>query len=432
MYRLFLAAVLLSVQLVAGGSTQGFGGRVVDALSLRPIADAIVTSGDFVVRTGADGTFIVPDAAGQIAVRAYGYGRTAVTVEDLERMEGQIALTPLHPKALYLTAFGFANRSLRQAALDVAAHTEVNALVIDVKGDRGLVAFPSTVPLAIVVGADRSPTIPRLKELTDSLHARGIYAIARIVVFKDNVLALARPDLAIKTRSGYLYRDREGLAWTDPFLHEVWQYNIDLAVEAAQGGFDEIQFDYVRFPDGSDLVFSEASTQANRIAAITGFLALARERLIPYNVFLSADVFGYVCWNLDDTGIGQTLTGMLASVDYLSPMLYPTTFQFGIPGYRDPVAHSHEVVYRSLERALARTGVSPLRFRPWLQAFKDYAFDHRAFGGAEVRAQIAAAEQAGSNGWMLWNPRNVYSADGLVPKGTSGAAAQGDSDEQHR
>lgn len=423
MYRLFLASVLLGVQLAAGGSTQGFSGRVVDVHSLHPIADAIVTAGDVAVRTRADGTFIVPAVAEQIGVRAYGYGRTAVTVEDLERTEGQIPLTPLHPKALYLTALGFGNRSLRQAALDVAAHTEIDALVIDVKGDRGSVAFPSTVPLAIVVGAERAASISSLKELTDSLHARGIYAIARIVVFKDDVLAAARPDLAIKTRSGYLYHDREGLAWTDPFLHEVWQYNVDLAVEAAQGGFDEIQFDYVRFPDGSDLMFSQASTQANRIAAIGGFLALARGQLIPYNVFLSADVFGYVCWNLDDTGIGQTLAGMLPYVDYLSPMLYPTTFQFGIPGYRDPVAHSEEVVYRSLERALARTGVPPLRFRPWLQAFKDYAFDRRAFGGAEVRNQIAAAEQVGSNGWMLWNPRNVYSTDGLAPKGIAGTAA---------
>lgn len=424
MYKVFLASVLLGVQLIAAGSTEGLAGRVVDARSLQPVVGAIVTSGDTVVRAGADGTFIVPGAPEEIAVRAYGYGRTAMSLAELEQAEGQVALTPLHPKALYLTAFGFASRSLRQGALAIAAQTEVNALVIDVKGDRGLVTYPSTVPLAIVVGADHSATVSSLRELTDSLHARGIYAIARIVVFKDNVLALARPDLAVKTRSGYLYRDREGLAWTDPFLREVWQYNVDLAVEAAQGGFDEIQLDYVRFPDGPDLVFSEASTQANRTAAITGFLALAREKLIPYNVFLSADIFGYVCWNLDDTGIGQTLAGMLPYVDYLSPMLYPTTFQFGIPGYRDPVAHPHEVVYLSLERALARSGVSPLRFRPWLQAFKDYAFDRRAFGGDEVHAQIAAAQQAGSNGWMLWNPRNVYSADGLAPKRASGTDAE--------
>lgn len=418
MFRLLLASVLISVQLVASGSTQEVRGRVVDARSLQPIADAIVTAGGLNVRTGAGGIFVVPtgEGGGQVAVRAYGYGRTTVTVDDLARAEGQIVLAPLHARALYLTAFGFNSRSLREAALAIAAHTEVNALVIDVKGDRGMVSFPTTVPLAIEAGADRSPTISSLKELTDSLHAHGIYAIARIVVFKDSVLASARPDLAVKTRAGYLYQDREGLGWTDAFRREVWEYNADLAVQAAQGGFDEIQFDYVRFPDAPGLLLSGANTQANRVAAIEGFLALARDKLAPYNVFVSADIFGYVCWNLDDTGIGQTLSGMLQYVDYLSPMLYPTTFQFGIPGYRHPVSHPYDVVYRSLERAVARTGASPLRFRPWLQAFQDYAFDHRAFGGAEVRAQITAAQQAGSNGWMLWNPRNVYSADGLAPK----------------
>jgi len=415
MYRL-LVATLLAAQLLVSGSTEALAGRVVDARTLQPIADAIVTLEDSVVRTGQDGTFAIRGSGAGLGVRAYGYARISVSVDEVQRQEGKIALPPFHPKALYLTSLGVASRALRDAALEIEDHTEINALVIDVKGDRGVVAFPSTTPLAIVIGSERSPTIASLRELTDSLHARGIYCIARIVVFKDNVLAPARPDLAVKTRSGYLWRDREQLAWTDPFLREVWEYNINLAVEAARGGFDEIQFDYIRFPDVPGLLFSQASTQDSRVAAISGFLELAHERLAPYNVFLSADIFGYVCWNTDDTGIGQTLASLLPHVDYLSPMLYPSTFQFGIPGYRDPVAHPHEVVFDSLEHALERTRVPGDRFRPWLQSFHDYAFDRRAFGGAEVRAQISGAEQAGSNGWMLWNPRNVYAASGLEPK----------------
>lgn len=408
--------MLLGAHLLISGSTEALAGRVIDIHTRQPIADALLTLGDRVVRTDADGTFAIRGVSGQLGARAYGYARTWVSPDELERAKGQIALSPFHPRSLYLSSLGIASRTLRDSALDIVDRTEINALVIDVKGDRGLVAFHSTTPLAIVINSEHSPTIPSLKELTDSLHAKGIYCIARIVVFKDNVLALARPDLAVKTTSGYIWHDREQLAWADAFLREVWEYNIALAAEAARGGFDEIQFDYVRFPDVPGLLFSQASTQSTRVAAIAGFLELARERLAPYNVFLSADIFGYVCWNADDTGVGQTLTAMLRYVDYLSPMLYPSTFQFGIPGHRDPVAQPYEVVFQSLEHARERAGVPGVRFRPWLQAFQDYAFDRRAFGGAQVQAQTSAAEQAGSDGWMLWNPRNVYSSDGLRSK----------------
>ncbi len=423
MYRLFFATILLSAQLLVGGSSSAVTGQVVDARTLLPIGDAIVTLGDQVARAGQDGTFAIRGSGPQLGIRAYGYERVSVAVQGPELAHGQIALRSLRPKALYLTSLGIASRVLREAVLEIVDHTEINALVIDVKGDRGFVAFPSTTSLAIVIGAERSPTIASLRELTDSLHAKGIYCIARIVVFKDDVLARARPDLAVKTQSGYLWLDREHLAWTDPFLREVWEYNVSLAVEAARGGFDEIQFDYVRFPDAPGLLFSHGSDAEHRVASISGFLELAQQRLAPYNVFLAADIFGYVCWNLDDTGIGQTLAGMLPHVDYLSPMLYPSGFQFGIPGYRDPVAHPSEVVLQSLRRALERTRASPARFRPWLQAFHDYAFDRRAFEGPEIRAQISAAEQGGSNGWMLWNPRNVYSSAGLEPKPSAGTGS---------
>jgi hypothetical protein len=142
----------------------------------------------------------------------------------------------------------------------------------------------------------------------------------------------------------------------------------------------------------------------------------ARRRLIPYNVFLSADVFGYVCWNLDDTGIGQRIEDLFPALDYISPMLYPSSFQYGIPGYRNPLANPYEIVHRSLEQAKERTKLPSVRFRPWLQAFRDYAFDRRSFGAAEIRIQIDAAETFGSAGWMLWDPRNAYTAAGLKPE----------------
>lgn len=252
-------------------------------------------------------------------------------------------------------------------------------------------------------------TIPDLPGLLSTLRQRGIYTIARIVVFKDDPLATARPDLAVRRRGGAIYRDREGLAWTDPYDAEVRAYNIGVAREAAEAGFDEIQFDYARLPDAAGLVYREPDTRESRVAAIDHLLREARATLMPYNVFLAIDIFGYVCWNAGDTGIGQQLERIAEVVDYISPMLYPSSFQHGIPGYRNPVQHPYEIVHESLQRAIERTRLAPIRFRPWLQAFPDYAFGGAAFTGGEVRAQIMAAEDIGANGWMLWNPHNRYS-----------------------
>jgi hypothetical protein len=253
-----------------------------------------------------------------------------------------------------------------------------------------------------------------MRGLLADLKARGLYLIARIVVFKDDLLAKARPDLAVKTSDGSLFKDREGLHWVDASRREVWDYNLSIAEEAATLGFDEIQFDYVRFPDRRGVTFSMPNTETNRVAAISGFIAAARERLIPYNVFLGVDLFGYVAWNQNDTDIGQTLASMAPNVDYISLMLYPSGFQFGIPGYRNPVESPYETVHLSLKRASQRTGLPGVRFRPWLQAFKDYAFDRRHFGPEEISAQIRASEEFGSAGWMLWNPRNSYTQISLL------------------
>lgn len=392
-------------------------GRIYDAMTGQPLEGAIVTLDDAVARTEASGSFQIRGAGLQLDSRAYGYQRVRVDLAQRENWIQEIGLKPLAPKALYLSFYGIGDRGLRESALKLIETTELNALVIDIKGDRGMISYRSKVPLAAQVGAQQLFTIKDAAPLLKSLHDKGIYLIARIVVFKDNPLASARPDLAVKLPSGAVWHDREGLGWTDPFKKEVWDYNIEVAVEAAQYGFDEIQFDYLRFPDARGLVFSMPNTQENRVRVIADFLEAARRKLTPYNVFLSADLFGYVCWNLDDTGIGQTLEGIAPHLDYLSPMLYPSGFHLGIPGCTDPVAHSYEIVYRSLTRAKERSALPPVRFRPWLQAFRDYAFDRRPFAAREIMRQIRAAEDFGANGWMLWNPQNDYSADGLRSSG---------------
>ena len=414
---LIAAGLLLAGSFLRIPVAAAFSGTVIDGSTHRPVESAFVTLGHTVSRTDASGSFNIDGPGDAIGFRAYGYARQSQGSSDFVSGPREVTLTPFVPKALYLSFYGIGSSKLREAALDLADRTEINAVVIDVKGDRGGVAFQSTTPLAGNIGAQKLITMRDAKGLLDRLHDRHIYTIARIVTFKDDLLATAHPELAVRRAGGAIFKDRERLAWTDPSLKAAWDYNIAIAVEAAKLGFDEIQFDYVRFPDSPGLAFSVPNKMPNRLAAIAGFLGEARRQLTPYNVFVAADVFGYVLWNLDDTHIGQRIEEISPTVDYISPMLYPSCFQFGIPGYRNPVAHPHEIVFLSLQNARERSGIPAIRFRPWLQAFRDYAFDHRQFTGSEIRAQIAAAEKFGSDGWMLWNPRNTYTAEGLKAEG---------------
>lgn len=421
--------------------------RIVDDLDRKPIEGAFLTSGNEIERTDENGVGYVKldgnkvQVELKVGVRARGYQRKEESIplpqefrpplytpkgvylslheillgepEEFSHAPQEVRLKTFTPKALYLSFYGIGDRRIRESALRLIEETELNALVIDVKGDKGMIPYPSSIPLVSEVGGQKIITVRDMKGLLTSFREKGIYTIARIVVFKDNLLAQKMPELAVKTQNGQVWRDREGLAWVDPFKREVWDYNVSIAIEAAQQGFDEIQFDYVRFPDASAPQFSMANTQENRVQAISGFLKEARDKLLPYNTFLSADIFGYVCWNVNDTLIGQTLDDFLPYVDYLAPMLYPSGFQYGIPGYRVPVTNPYEIVHLTLKKAQERTKVSSLRFRPWLQAFRDYAFDRRIFEEKEIKDQIKAAEKFGSHGWMLWNPRNSYSINGL-------------------
>lgn len=404
-----LAILAGTGMLVSIDSSHSVAGRVVDARTHAPIPDAVITVADKAIRSDASGRFAIDvGRATVVRARAQGYMRADVNVSSLVRT-GEIVLRGFRPKALYLTVYGIGSVTLRSAALELIGTTELNALVIDMKGDRGIIPYRTGATLASGAGSQSVTTVPDLPALIAGLHEAGIYTIARIVVFKDEPLATARPDLAIRRKDGSIFRDREHLAWTNPYSREVRSYNIAVAVEAARAGFDEIQFDYARLPDSTGLAYDAPWTEANREAAIDTFLKEARTALVSYNVFLAADVFGYVCWNTDDTRIGQKLEHIAGIVDYVSPMLYPSGFQFGIPGYRNPVQHPHEIVALSLEQARKRTQLAPLHFRPWLQAFRDYAFG-RPFSMDDVRAQIRAADEFGSDGWMLWNPRNRYVA----------------------
>ncbi len=396
----FISSVLFAL------NAQAYDGRIIDAQTKAPIAGAIVVLGDEVVTARSNGTFHLNGTGDTIKVHTPGYQRQEVASASLVD-HSDIPMTPFKVKALYLTGYGLADHGIRNKVLQAVDDNNFNALVIDMKGDRGFIPFKVNIPLADQIGAQKTILIKDAPALMAALKQKHLYLIARIVVFKDDLLAQAKPEWAVK-KDGAIFHDRENLRWIDPFQQQAWDYNIAIAKAAAEMGFDEVQFDYVRFPDTRGVEFSQATNQASRTQAITGFLTAAHKALAPYNVMVSADIFGYVPWNSNDTDIGQDINQLVNAVDIVSPMLYPSGFQLGIPKHPNPVQAPYETVNLTLQRAIARTKVSALHFRPWLQAFHDYAFKGGDFSEDRMRIQIKAANDAGASGYMFWNPRNVY------------------------
>lgn len=254
--------------------------NVVDATNGRPLAGAIGHAAGVNRTADRDGAFSLElDANGtRVSVRAAGYARTEVTLTPAA-VAHTIRMTPMRPKAVYLSAYGVADRTLRDAALALRDKTAINALVIDVKGDSGVTPYRSQAREISGAANNVSGAIvhpPDLPDLLRTFHARGLYLIARIVVFKDDPLARAHPEWAVRDAAGEIWEDREHQRWIDPTSRAAWQHNYDVAEEAARMGFDEIQFDYLRFPDANGLRFAEPNTEANRVAAISGFLTGAR------------------------------------------------------------------------------------------------------------------------------------------------------------
>src|SRR5262245_9624532 len=282
-------------------------GQILDE-NRAPLDGASIVIGGVEHRTDTEGKFTVeghpPD--GTLLVKRPGFAKVVLspTKDAIE-----VVMKPQTIKAAYLTYFGVGSKEIRGRVLDLAARTEINAVVIDVKGDRGWIVYKTEVPEALAVGAQGPGTLKNFDELMAELKARRIYTIARIVAFKDNILANGRPDLAIiDNRTGKPWIDRENLAWVDPLREEVWKYNVAIAREAAGKGFDEIQFDYVRFPTDGKLGAAKYSGPVNkdtRLPAIAGFLGRARRELGPLGVYVAADVFGYTAFNDNDTEIGR-------------------------------------------------------------------------------------------------------------------------------
>ena len=338
-----------------------------------------------------------------------------------QEVAAPLVSTPSPVRGLYVNRWAAIGRKVWQL-VDLAKATEIDALVIDVKDDRGLVLYRSRVPLARAIGADtvKPLTAEHLRALLDTMRAHSIYPIARIVVAKDPLLASRRPEWAIRRKSdtSVAWRDRQGRPWLDANQRAVWQYAVDLAREAVWLGFSEVQFDYVRFPDDKRLTREAVFPLAHgrtRAEVIRDQLAYVRSELSPLGVPITADVFGLTASDTTDMGIGQRWEMFVDRVDVVLPMSYPSHYAKGTYDLENPNAHPYAVIDHTLKDALRRSrGIAgAASIRPWYQ---DFTLGPPHYDAAAVRAQIRAGYDNGIMGWLLWNPGSRYSIDVLEPK----------------
>lgn len=383
-------------------------GVVSDAVTGLPISGTLVYSGTTIVATNSKGEYHLDNVPPKVALmfKAPAYSKTQVDVSKAMRQD--VKLTPFLVKAIHIP-FGIPADRVNEM-IDLVGKTELNAIVIDVKAEKGRLAWDSQVPLAKQIGAAYLHGVD-LNDVIQRCKAQKIYCIARMPVFQDNLLASARPAQAIRNLNGTVFTETAGQQWLNPYIADNSSYAIALAKEIAAMGFDEIQFDYVRFPGRiSGVDFGFENTEDNRVAAIAAFLARAQKELRPTGIFISADVFGLTTATDDDQGTGQRLRDLGPNVDYISPMVYPDTWVeaadlltkgLGISNCTEAVRCPYDVIYNSFKRATEKTSA---KVRLWLQAYSGRG----NFGIAEYRIQKKAATDAGSYGWMFWNGQGVY------------------------
>jgi hypothetical protein len=323
-------------------------------------------------------------------------------------------------RGLYVNRWAALGEKMGQL-INLAKTTEVNALVIDVKDDRGFVLYKSRVPLAVQIGADtnRAMSHEKLRAILDTMTAHRIYPIARIVVAKDPLLAGSRLEWAIKRKDNLEpWMDKNGHPWLDPHHREVWQYAADLAKEAYDMGFSEVQFDYVRFPDEKRLVNEAVYPLANgrlRAQVIRDQIGFLRSTLKPLGMPVTIDVFGLTATDTTDMGIGQRWEMFADQADVVLPMVYPSHFAPGTYKLGNPNANPYSTidhVLKDIKRRSAKVA-NVAKIVPWYQ---DFTLGPPHYFAEQVRAQKKAGYDNGFQSWILWNPGSRYTVAALDPE----------------
>ncbi len=322
--------------------------------------------------------------------------------------------TPEPLKAIYMTSCVSATQSWRYSLKQFIEETELNSVVIDIKDYSGDISFEPGARCFI----------KDLKEFIGELHEAGIYTIGRITVFQDPKYGDSRPDLAVKSKAtGGVWRDRKGLAFIDVGAKEYWDHIIELSKKSYALGFDEINFDYIRYPSDGDMQdahYTLTVGTSTRAMMLESFFSYLYDNLKSTGVKTSADIFGFATLLYDDLGIGQVLEKILPYFDYVYPMVYPSHYSWNVGGFGDPATHPYEIVEYSMSTAVAReqnwnlangrATSTPSKLRPWLQDFDLGA----VYGVAEVQAQMKATYDSGLTSWLMWDAANLYTKEAYL------------------
>ena len=347
-----------------------------------------------------------------------------VSSDSLPNVRPPLVPTPKVVRGLYVNRWA-ALGDRGWELIRTASHTEINALVIDVKDDRGFVLYRSRVPLAREIGADTNRPMrhERLRAMLDSMRVHHIYPIARIVVAKDPLLARAKLEWAIRRKAdpSTPWHDRKGNPWLDPHQDGPWRYAAELACEAVDLGFSEIQFDYVRFPDDKKLVSEATFPLAHgrlRAQVIREQLLATRARLHSLGVPITADVFGLTATDTTDMGIGQKWESFVDRADVVLPMVYPSHFAPGTYKLGNPNARPYATIDHALKDMKRRSAgiAGAAKIVPWYQ---DFTLGPPHYYAEQVRAQMKAGYDNGFQSWILWNPGSRYTVKALSPEGSA-------------
>lgn len=318
-------------------------------------------------------------------------------------------------RGIFATAHSAGGANLSRL-LQLIDDTDLNAMVIDVKDDHGYITYETGNPELEAYGTTRR-IIRDMDTLMETLEQHEVYPIARIVVFKDTVMAGEKPEWSF-LENGNVWINNRREAFVNPYVKEVWDYNIEVAKEAAKAGFKEIQFDYVRFPEGfetrADRLQYTSLEDQSREEIVTEFVKYAREQLNPLGVRVSVDIFGYAA-SAPASGIGQDFNGISKYVDVISPMIYPSHYGPGWFGSPVPDAAPYTTIYGAnidTHKKLEEIDEYKPIIRPWIQDFTaSWIPGYIPYGKEEVEAQIRALKDTGVDEFLLWNASNVYTKD---------------------
>jgi hypothetical protein len=322
-------------------------------------------------------------------------------------------------KGVYVTAYSAGGERMA-SLLNLLDKTDLNSMVIDIKDDLGNITYKTDNPILQKLGSPQ-PYIKDIQKLMSTLKEHEIYPIARVVVFKDSVLAKKHPEMSYVQRDGTIWHNKNNDRFVNPYNKEVWDYNIEIAKEAAKMGFKEIQFDYVRFPEGFEkkadsLKFTK--NELSRVDIVAGFVEYAKKQLAPLGVRVSVDIFGYAASVPAAEGIGQDFVKISNAVNVICPMIYPSHYSTGWFKQRDPDRAPYATIKGAMDdthKKLDPLGAKKPIIRPWIQDFTAswLGKGHYAkYGAAEVQAQIKALNDSGVKEFLLWNAGNKYS-DGV-------------------